>query len=265
MLAFWLAGVALVPAQLVIAHRGASADAPENTLAAFRLAWEHGADGIEGDFRLTRDGRIVCLHDETTKRTAKGGVNLSVASAGFEELRRIDAGWWKDPKFCGEKIPTLLEVLGTVPERKLVFIEIKCGPEIVPKLAEELATVGRVKPAQVVIISFREDVVRACRASLPRIKVNWLTSYKRKGEPASWTPDADTVMATLKRSGATGLGTAAEPAVVDARLVARLREAGLEFHCWTIDEPAVAERFRVLGTDSITTNRPAEIRRALER
>src|SRR6185369_848081 len=89
---------------MLIAHRGASRDAPENTLAAFRLAWQQGADGIEADFRLTRDGRVVCLHDASTGRTA--GVDLAVAEASLEELKRLDVGGWKGARWAGERIPT---------------------------------------------------------------------------------------------------------------------------------------------------------------
>lgn len=254
---------AAAQAQLIIAHRGASLDAPENTLAAFRLAWERGADGIEGDFRVTKDGEIVCLHDDTTKRTAAGKVNLKVAESSLEELRRLDVGEWKGAGFTGEKIPMLKEVLATIPAGKLIFIEIKCGPEIVPLLKKELEANPRVGAEQVVIITFNEDVVRACRQMLPRVKVNWLTGYKRKNHVGPWSPSADSVMATLQRLGATGLGTKAEPAVVNRGFVARLREGGFEFHCWTINDVGVAKRFRELGVVSITTDRPAVIRAAL--
>src|SRR5689334_354029 len=112
-----------VQAQLVVAHRGASHEAPENTLAAFRLAWEQGADAIEGDFYLTRDREIVCIHDDNTKRTS--GEDLSVAASTLAQLRRLDVGRWKDPKWKGERIPTLTEVLATIPAGKRIFIEIK--------------------------------------------------------------------------------------------------------------------------------------------
>ncbi len=100
-------------AQQVIAHRGASYDAPENTLAAFRLAWQQGADGIEGDFWLTADGEIVCLHDGDTVRT--GDRKLSVGQSTLEQLRTVDVGISKGEKFRGERIPTLAEVLAIVP------------------------------------------------------------------------------------------------------------------------------------------------------
>ena len=89
----------------IVAHRGASADAPENTVPAFQLAWERGADRIEGDFFLTSDGVIVCFHDKTTKRL--GGGNLKVSSTPYQQLRALDVGAWKDPKWKGTRIPTL--------------------------------------------------------------------------------------------------------------------------------------------------------------
>ncbi|TWU26080.1 glycerophosphodiester phosphodiesterase family protein [Bythopirellula polymerisocia] len=94
-----------VYAQLLVAHRGASADAPENTLSSFQLAWEEGADAIEGDFYLTSDNQIVCIHDDTTERVS--GVDLDVASATLEELRKLDVGSWKERKYINERIPTL--------------------------------------------------------------------------------------------------------------------------------------------------------------
>jgi glycerophosphoryl diester phosphodiesterase len=97
---------------LLIAHRGASREAPENTLAAFELAWQQGADGIEADFRLTRDGRIVCLHDATTGRTA--GIDLAVAGASLEELKQLDFGSWKGSVWQGEPILVLEELLASL-------------------------------------------------------------------------------------------------------------------------------------------------------
>src|SRR5262245_9374581 len=88
--------------QLIIGHRGASHDAPENTIASFKLAVEQGADGFEGDYWLGVDGRVLCLHDKDTKRV--GGKKLVVTMAPFDELRAIDIGTWKDPKFHDERM-----------------------------------------------------------------------------------------------------------------------------------------------------------------
>src|SRR5512133_60470 len=117
---------------LLIAHRGASREAPENTLAAFDLAWQQGADGIEADFRLTADGRIVCLHDATTGRTAN--LDLVVADSSFAELQQLDVGSWKGTRWQGERIPTLEEVLARLPLGKRLFIELKSGPEMLAPL-----------------------------------------------------------------------------------------------------------------------------------
>ncbi|MGB1875094.1 MAG: glycerophosphodiester phosphodiesterase family protein, partial [Akkermansiaceae bacterium] len=121
---------------LVIAHRGASAAAPENTLPAFQLAWQQGADGIEADFLLSKDGHIVCFHDKDTKRIT--GKKLLVKDATLAELRQLDVGAWKDARYAGTRIPTITEVLATVPEDKKCFIEIKCGAEIVEPLLREI-------------------------------------------------------------------------------------------------------------------------------
>ena len=96
---------------LIVAHRGSSQQAPENTLPAFRLAWQQGADAIEGDFLLTKDGKVVCIHDVSTKRLADK--NLVVSKSNLKELRALDVGAWKNEIFKGTKIPTISEVFAT--------------------------------------------------------------------------------------------------------------------------------------------------------
>lgn len=245
---------------LIIAHRGASHEAPENTLAAFRLAWDQGADGIEGDFYLSKDNQIVCIHDKTTKRT--GNKNLKVADSTFAELRQVDVGSWKDPKYAAERIPTLADVLKTVPKDKLIYVEIKCGPEIVPFLGPVFGE-SRVPKKQIRIIAFNEEVIAAVKEQLPGIKAYWLTSYKRSRFTGKWSPSLAEVRATLKEVKADGLGTKAEPAVISAGFVRNLRADGHEFHTWTIDDVRMARQFQNLGVDSITTNRPSLLRKQL--
>jgi glycerophosphoryl diester phosphodiesterase len=249
-------------AQLIIAHRGASHDAPENTLAAFRLAWEQQADGIEGDFYLTSDRQIICFHDKTTKRVAPAVSERAVTEMTLAELRSLDVGGWKDPRFTGEKPPTLEEVLQMVPPGKLFLVEIKCGPEILPILKPQLESSG-LKPEQLIIIAFDEDVVRGARTMMPQYRANWLTSYKQKNEQAPWKPGRHEVIKTLLETEATGLGTNGNLDVVDAEFARALRQADREFHVWTINEEGPARTFRDLGVDSITTDRPAFIRKAI--
>lgn len=243
----------------LVAHRGASHDAPENTLPAFELAWEQGADAIEGDFHLTSDGRIICFHDKTMERMTEGRDARAVAGITFEELRSIDVGAWKGERWKGVRMPSLEEVLAVVPEEKEFLIEIKCGPEIVPALRASLASAA-LAADQLRIISFNADVIARCREQLPEIKAFWLTGYSEEPEGSGqWRPAVETVLQTLQRTRASGLDSNAHD-LIDAAFVRRLREAEQEFHVWTVDDPAVAVRFARLGVDSITTNRPAWLR-----
>ena len=252
-----------VQAQKIVAHRGASHDAPENTLAAFKLAWQQGADGVEGDFYLSRDGEVVCIHDKTTGRTA--GRDLVVAETALAELQTLDVGQWKGAKFAGEKIPTLQQVIATAPEGKWLIIELKTGPEIVEPVRQVLADT-HFPAEQVCIISFNRQTIAEAKRQMPNIKAHWLTGYKQKSETDPWLPSADEVAQTVKRLGVDGLGTDKKRQVVTAPFLARLREQGVsEFHVWTVDDPQDARFFAEQGAWGITTNRPLEIRRALEK
>jgi glycerophosphoryl diester phosphodiesterase len=249
--------------QFVVAHRGASHDAPENTLAAFRLAWDRQADAIEGDFYLTKDGRIVCIHDKTTKRVAPGQSELSVAASTLEELQQLDVGSWKHERYATERIPTLDDVLATIPDGKVIFVEIKCGPEIMVPLQKRLEASG-LGPEQIVIICFNEAVVKQSRELMPQYKCSWLTGYKQQDDQGEWKPSQVEVVKTLKRLGATGLGTQGNLEVIDQKFVDDVRLAGFEFHVWTINDANEARTYADFGAHSVTTDRPAFIRRAIQ-
>ncbi|PQO35934.1 glycerophosphodiester phosphodiesterase [Bremerella cremea] len=249
-------------AQMIVAHRGASFVAPENTLASFREAWNQGADVIEGDFYLTKDGQIACIHDKTTKRTTGGSADLKIADSTLEELRRVDVGAWKNAKYAGETIPTLAEVLATIPEKGKIFVEVKCGPEIVAPLQTALKE-SKLRDDQIIIICFDKEVVTQCREQMPQYKASWLTSYKKDDKSGQWNPSLDSVVATLKQTGATGLGTQANDTVVTPDFVKEIKDAGIECHVWTVNDPKQAQRYAGLGFDSITTDKPEEIRDAV--
>ena len=135
LLGWWLMGLDSSLAVQIIGHRGASHDAPENTLSAFKLGYQQHADAVELDIYLTGDGKIAVLHDGDTLRIS--GVSNCVAQTSFEDLRKLEVGQWGKwtNKAYSEKIPSLEEVLPLIPEGKRLFIEIKCGPEILPRLA----------------------------------------------------------------------------------------------------------------------------------
>ena len=254
---------ATADAQLIVAHRGASYDAPENTLAAFRLAWDQHADTIEGDFYVTKDQQIVCIHDKTTKRVAPQQPELSIAKSTLEELQKLDVGSWKHPRYAAERIPTLEEVLATVPEGKQIFVEIKCGPEILPLLQPQLESSG-LKPEQIVIICFDKTVITQARKLMPKYNANWLTGYKQETKESEWKPTQENVLTTLKQVGATGLGTHENLQVINQAFVDSIRDAGFQFHVWTVNDIEAARKFADLGAKSITTDRPEIIRNAIQ-
>jgi glycerophosphoryl diester phosphodiesterase len=245
----------------LIAHRGASATAPENTVAAFRAAWQEGADGIENDWRLTRDGRIVCLHDATVDRTTDG--KGAVAALSFEEVRRLDAGRWKGEKWKGERVPTLAEMLAVVPAGKRTFLDIKVGPEIIPPLKREIEAAA-VPANRLAIIAFNPAVIAAATAAMPGIKAYWLYAFTRN--QGKWSATPDELVARLRALKADGvdLELTAESLEVVGDLAGKLKAAGLELLFWTVDDPALARRARALGARAITTNRPALLRAALK-
>ena len=244
---------------LIIAHRGASYAAPENTLAAFQLGWEEQADGIEGDFYLSADGRVVCIHDRTTKRTA--GEELEVAQATWEQLQRLDVGKWKAPRYAGERVPDLPQVLATVRPGKKIFIEVKCGAEVVPTLVEAIKA-SELAAEQVTVISFHKEVIAQIKQRLPNITANWLTDFKHQ-EDGTWLPEPATIVATLRELKADGVGVGARRGALTPQLAAAVKEAGFGFHVWTVDAPELAEYLIGLGVDSITTNRPGDLRKEL--
>lgn len=240
----------------LVAHRGASHDAPENTLPAFELAWKQGADAIEGDFHLTRDGKIVCLHDYDTRRVS--GTKRVVKDSTLAELQSLDAGAWFKPEFKGTKLPTLREVAATVPAGKKIYVEVKCGPEIVPAMLEDLAAAG-LKDEQIVVISFQAPVIAEVKKARPAYKACWLSSFAKE---SPLDPGKDEVLATLREIKADGFSSKADERL-DQGFVKAIRDAGFEYHCWTVDDVATARRFLDLGALSVTTNRPGFLRKGL--
>ncbi|MCI0682047.1 MAG: glycerophosphodiester phosphodiesterase [Gemmataceae bacterium] len=241
----------------IIAHRGASHDAPENTVAALKLAWDQRADAGEFDVMLSKDGRIVAIHDADTKRVA--GVDRKVVDQTLDELRRLDVGAWKGKKFAGERIPTLDEMLATVPPGKRVFIEVKCGPEIMPEL-DRVLRASRLKPEQVVVISFHADVVAASKKARPDLEACWVVSLKpAKGKKL---PTGEELIATAAAIRADGLDLSASKAL-DETFARKVKKARLKLYVWTVNELPLARRMIEIGVDGITTDRPAWLREEL--
>ena len=239
---------------LNIAHRGASGHAPANTLTAFALAADMGADGIELDVHLSRDGEVVVIHDATVDATTDG--RGRVGEMSLVELRRLDAGSWFGARFAGERIPLLSEVFETVGHRLLVNVEIKVAPGHHP-MAQEAEVVRLIEDCgmleRVIVSSFSPRSLWRVRALAPHIPLGLLHS---KPEPAF-------LPALLRVLGLDYAALHPRYSQVDARYVARARRWGKRVHAWTVDEAGSMARLRALGVDGIITNYPDVLRDVL--
>ncbi len=242
----------------IIAHRGASWDAPENTLAAIRIAWAQAADAVELDLRLSRDGELVLMHDPNTRRTA--GCDQLVAAQSSAELQALDAGLWKGAAWAGERIPLLSAALAALPRGRRLFLELKIGPEALLPLRSELRNAGT-DLSQIVFLAFDHAMVSALRKGFPTAHVHWLVgrnSFECADPPAALA----SVVAQARAAGADGLGLDCRIPLSTAS-VAAIAAAGLQLVVWTVDEPALARRLVRVGVRRITTNRPAFLRASL--
>ena len=243
----------------LVAHRGSSDAAPENTMAAFRLGYEQ-ADACELDIHLTKDGQVVVMHDASTKRTA--GVDKPIAQQTLAELRTLDVGKFKGEKFAGERIPTLSEVLAIVPDGKRLFIEIKCGAEVIPALAAAVEEAKK-KPEQTALIAFNLETLRQAKAKLPKLQAYWLASAKE--DPKTKQPPAvEDLLRKAKDAGVDGLDLDAK-FPFDAAFVEKIHAAGLKCLAWTVNDPETAKRLAAAGVEGITTDRPLKLRESLGR
>jgi glycerophosphoryl diester phosphodiesterase len=269
----------------LIAHRGASADAPEHTLAAYELALRHRADFVEPDLQVTKDGVLVCLHDLTLERTTdvkakfpdrgrevKGKPTWPVADFTLAEIKTLDAGGWKDPKFAGQRVPTFQEMIDLVRGKAGIIPETK-APEVYGKLGlgmeklvmevlrqNRLDTPGADPKTPVVIQSFSADSLRALRrdhgCQLPLVYLI--------GSPKSEFATAD----GLKAVKGFADGVAPSKAVVLARpgLVADAHALGMSVTVWTFRDgqtgrfPDVRAEMRYflrdLRVDAVFTDNP---------
>ena len=241
----------------IIAHRGASAYAPENTLAAVRLAWEMDADAVEVDVHCTADGRAAVIHDPDARRTT--GTRLPVAAATLAQLQALDAGG-------GERVPSLGEVLATVPPGKRLVVELKAGPELLAPLAADLATAfaAGLQPAQIVVIAFDRELALLAKARLPAVAVLWLYDPRRRGVRPRPTAAVRRAALRVRELGLDGLDLFAHRCL-RARLVEEIHALGLRLFVWTVNRPRICERLLHAGVDGITTNHPDTMRRLRER
>ncbi|MFM9904081.1 MAG: glycerophosphodiester phosphodiesterase [Pyrinomonadaceae bacterium] len=245
---------------LIIAHRGASTDAPENTLAAFRYAVKAGADGVEFDVRLARDGVPVVIHDATLKRT--GALNRKVADLTSAQLGTIDAGSWFNnqfprkamAEFADEKVPTLKQAIDQLSGFDgVIYIEMKCGDGDYDQLARAVCDVIRDSPrlSQMIVKSFKLAAIPVIHRHLPDVKTAALVSPK----VLNLLRNRKQILAIANEFGADQISL--HRSLVTGRLIEMATEAGLAIAVWTADNPKWVKRCQKLGIEMLITNDPA--------
>lgn len=251
----------------IVAHRGASYDAPENTMAATALAWKQNADAVETDIYLGKDGKLIVFHDKpSAKRTT--GRDVPIYTLTQAEARQLDAGSWKGTQFKGEKIPLLEEQIKSIPAGKKILVESKVGGEIVPELKRVLEAT-RADEKKITLISFEYDFLKEARKQLPKYRTLYLVGYRAPDAKAKPSPNAkkqptlDEVIAQAKAANLTGLDLQHTwPLTADD--MKKIKAAGLELHVWTVNDVEIAKRWIALGVASITTDRPGWLREQLK-
>ncbi len=236
---------------MVIAHRGASGNAPENTLAAFRKAVALGATFIETDLQLSRDAHFVAIHDETVNRTTNG--QGAVHGMTLTELRRLDAGSWFGSEFAGERIPTLEEILEFSKKNDVVFyLEIKPGGS----WGGEHALIGSLRESgeipRVVVISFDAAIV----LNLRKIEPTLMTGLLYDGQIENPLDKAVAI-------GARQLLVRGD--LVTPALLAEARKKDLQVVCWTVNHPAHMRMLAAAGVDGIMSDYPDRLAAAVKR
>jgi glycerophosphoryl diester phosphodiesterase len=260
----------------IVGHRGASDDAPENTLESLMLAWEQGAYAAECDIILTKDLRLVLMHDDSTQRTALGGIDLIVEKTVWSELQKLDVGRWKGEKWSGVRIPLLEDVLRAIPDGKHLFIEIKTGdansgadPRVIDHLPE-LVEKEMMSPDKISFICFDHLFLNRLKKRLPDYRAYYLTTFQP--QPGKW-PDVrndeelEYSINEALRNGIDGLDME-NSGIIQKEWVERIHESTLKIGIWsygTDDTLENARRYNDIGIDFFTTNMPAVVLKMLGR
>jgi glycerophosphoryl diester phosphodiesterase len=235
---------------LVIAHRGASGAAPENTIAAFERAIADGADAIELDVHLSRDDHPVVIHDGTLERTTDG--SGSVRAHTMRELKRLDAGAWRGRAFAGQRLQTLQEVLERFRGRTRFWIELKGGSDLYPDIEERI--VGLLEVYDVIdgslVQSFDLAALARLRAFSREIILGALLDRAPLDVAGDVPPAANAVCPSAQI-----LGVPEREAI---------RRSGRQCHVWTVNEPAQMDRLVDWSVDGIITDQPAVLRARLQ-
>jgi len=232
---------------IFIAHRGESYAAPENTLSAIKLAWEKDDDAVEIDIRMTKDDKIIAIHDNNTFRT--GRKFMIVSSCSYDELLKVNVGKFKGSKWKNEKIPLLDEVIYTIPKDKILFVEIKGNYKIVKRL-QELINQKKIDPSQIKFIGFNFETISLVKKRLAEFDSYWIVGKKSILEKIN----IESIILKCKSAELDGVDIK-DGKYLNKDLIRSVKKSGLKIYTWTVDDPVRAKQLVSDGIDGITTNR----------
>jgi glycerophosphoryl diester phosphodiesterase len=236
------------PRLLIIAHRGNSSVAPENTLPAFQSALDANADLVELDYYHSADGIPIVIHDESLDRTTNsegifGRQGFKVGGFSIAELQNLDAGFWFDARFAGNKLPTLSQSLDLIQSKSVTLIERKGGDaQTLVRLLEEKGLLDRV-----VVQAFDWKFVTACRKLSPQLALATL-----HGKPAT-----EELIRNAANTGANVIVWDHEK--ITPEQIGLIHQLGKKAWVYTVDKTQRAEQLMAAGIDGIITNKPGEI------
>lgn len=231
-----------------VAHRGATAYTPENTIAAFDLAVDMKADYIEIDVQRSKDGELVLIHDTTVDRTTDG--TGKVGDLTLEQLRSLDAGSWKGEQFAGEPIPTFEEILDHYHGKIGILIELK-APELYPGIEEQVAAaliernLHKPQNEKIIIQSFNFESIKKMDQLLPKVPIGILTSNR-----------ADTTLEALQEFSTYADWFNPSYGIVTEELVNQVHSLGMQIGSWTVRSQEAADFLFEMGVDAIISDYP---------
>jgi glycerophosphoryl diester phosphodiesterase len=236
----------------IIAHRGASFDAPENTLASVHLAWEQNIDYVEVDVRLTKDNVLVVFHDETTIRFNQ--IDKSINEYSFEELLAIDVGLFKGEQWRNESIPTLEEVLKTIPTNGTLVVELKDGTEMENALAQLEKRNAKIWK-QLEFISFNYETICIAKKIFPNNKCLWLLDLDYDSETKQNSPSNKDIIHKIKQHNLDGIDVFAGE-MANESFFKTMHQENFEIYLWTINTVEHAKQYLAFSPHGLTTDKP---------
>ncbi|MCB8994725.1 MAG: hypothetical protein H6538_03860 [Bacteroidales bacterium] len=239
----------------IIAHRGESREAPENSLSAIRLAWQRGAKAVEIDIHLTLDYEIVVIHDIDTFRVS--GARKKIPNSTLKELKELCIGEYMGEKWKDERIPLLSEVLETIPENGKIIIEIKSDASILEKLGQTLKN-SSLRPSQVEIIAFSFKTLAQAKRRLPQYKMLWLLNLDYSLPSWLIRINLSRLIHKIKKHNLDGVDVWAGK-ILDKKFIETIKKNNLLIYAWTVDDYLLARDLINSGIDGITTNRASKM------